>query len=96
MARMEPLDNVHLGRDLLHPSGIDQRNSSLVHAALAAGSDRRGGNYSARVPDRLHRQPLARLGRLGLQWNAWQHPRADLPTVHAVMAAGVSDRNCPG
>ena len=93
MARMEPLDDVHPGRNLLHLSGIDQRGPSVVYAALAADPDRRGRDYSARVPDRLHRQPLARLGRLGLQWNAWQHPRADLPTVHAIMAASVPGWN---
>ena len=52
-----------------------------------------GRDYSARVLYRLHRQSLARLGCLGLQRNAWQHPRTDLPTVHAVMAASVPGRN---
>ena len=48
-------------------SGIDQRSSSLVYAALAADPDRRGRDYDFRVPDRLHRQSLAWLGCLGLQ-----------------------------
>ena len=42
MARMEPLDDVHPGRNLLHLSGIDQRGPSVVYAALAADPDRRG------------------------------------------------------
>ena len=93
MARMEPLDDVHPGMNLLHLSGIDQRGPSVVYAALAADPDRRGRDYSARVLYRLHRQSLARLGCLGLQRNAWQHPRTDLPTVHAIMAASVPGWN---
>jgi hypothetical protein len=67
VARMEPLDDVYSGRNLFHLSGIDQRSSSLVYAALAADPDRRGRDYDFRVPDRLHRQSLAWLGCLGLQ-----------------------------
>ena len=61
MARMEPLDDVHPGRNLLHLSGIDQRSPSVVYAALAADPDRRGHHNSSGVPDRLHSQPVVGL-----------------------------------
>lgn len=96
MARMEPLDDVHPGRNLLHLSGIDQRGPSVVYAALAADLDRRGRDYSARVLYRLHRQSLARLERLGLQRDAGQPLGADLSAVLCAVAAGGTGWNRHG
>lgn len=68
----------------------------MVHAALAAGFDRRGWDYSARVLYRLHRQSLARLGSLGLQRASGQPLGADLPAVLCAVAAGGTGWNRSG
>lgn len=53
-------------------------------------------DYSVRVYNRLCGQPVAGLGGMGLQQDAGQRPRADMPTIHPAVAASESGRDCLG
>lgn len=60
---------------------------------MAAGIDWRLHHHSLGVFDGVCGQPVAGLGRLGLQWDAGQHTWTDLPTVFWIMATGQSGRD---
>lgn len=63
---------------------------------MAAGTNRRLHCDGAGVPDRVYRQPVAGLERMGLQRPAGQRPGADMPTVLSALAAGIPGRDYAG
>ena len=68
----------------------------LINEVMAADPHRCGRNHDIRVPDRLHRQSVARLGSLGLQRASGQPLGADLSAVLSSVAAGGTGRDRPG
>jgi len=63
---------------------------------MTADPHRCGRNHDIRVLDRLHRQSVARLGSLELQWASGQPLGADLPAVLCAVAAGGIGRDHSG
>ena len=90
------MDDVPAWRNLFRISGIDQRGYSLADAAVATDDHRRDRDHDIRVPDRMHRQFMAGLKRLGLQRASGQSLGADLSAVLCAVAAGGTGRNRHG
>lgn len=88
MEGQEPLDHVYAGWNLLCLPWIDQRGVTVGYGIVVA--DALGGMYrnSIGVPDWMHGQPVAGMGRVGLQWFAGKHPWPDIATVFCIVAAG--------
>lgn len=68
----------------------------MGHAPVAADTNRRLHRDGAGVPDRVHRQPVAGLGGMGLQRPSGQRPGADMPTILPALVAGVIGRDSAG
>ena len=68
----------------------------MVYAALAADPDRRDRDHHLGICHWLHRQSVARLGSLELQWASGQPLGADLSAVLSSVAAGGTGRDRPG
>lgn len=68
----------------------------MVHATLAAGTDRDRDYHILGVPDWLHCQSGTGMECVGLQRDAGERPGTDMPAVYGVMDSGITGGDIHG